>query len=149
MDALNFCIFCFPVQNGAVTQKDTLNDDEFEPYLNAQPRQVGLVSELNKRTHSDKEQGYCFCCLFSWGFVMACNCILVSVLCFFYWGVTMALRPKTVRVLVKEVCGQVIHHIFYIGRYLVCSLNLSAHWRVIGNCAKCSTAVYHEVMKGD
>uniref|UniRef100_A0A672PVG7 Uncharacterized protein n=1 Tax=Sinocyclocheilus grahami TaxID=75366 RepID=A0A672PVG7_SINGR len=37
------------LQNGAVTQKDTLNDDEFEPYLNAQPRQVGLVSELNKR----------------------------------------------------------------------------------------------------
>jgi len=31
-------------------------------------------------------QGYCFCCLFSWGFVMACNCILVSVLCFFLLG---------------------------------------------------------------
>ena len=29
-----------PVQNGAVTQKDTLNDDEFEPYLNTQARQV-------------------------------------------------------------------------------------------------------------
>lgn len=28
------------VQNGAVTQKDTLNDDEFEPYLNTQARQV-------------------------------------------------------------------------------------------------------------
>lgn len=29
-----------PVQNGTVTQKDTLNDDEFEPYLNTQTRQV-------------------------------------------------------------------------------------------------------------
>lgn len=43
------CSFLIPVQNGAVTQKDTLNDDEFEPYLNAQPRQVGLASALNKR----------------------------------------------------------------------------------------------------
>lgn len=30
----------FIVQNGAVTQKDTLNDDEFEPYLSTQARQV-------------------------------------------------------------------------------------------------------------
>lgn len=30
------------VQNGAVTQKDTLNDDEFEPYLNTQARQVSI-----------------------------------------------------------------------------------------------------------
>lgn len=35
------CMFSYsPVQNGAVTQKDTLNDDEFEPYLNTQARQV-------------------------------------------------------------------------------------------------------------
>lgn len=34
----------FPaVQNGTVTQKDTLNDDEFEPYLNTQTRQVCLL----------------------------------------------------------------------------------------------------------
>ena len=32
----------FSVQNGAVTQKDTLNDDEFEPYLNTQARQVSV-----------------------------------------------------------------------------------------------------------
>lgn len=32
----------FPVQNGAVTQKDTLNDDEFEPYLSTQARQVSF-----------------------------------------------------------------------------------------------------------
>lgn len=46
----------FPVQNGAVTQKDTLNDDEFEPYLSTQARQVsfppgdqcGPLSLLNK-----------------------------------------------------------------------------------------------------
>lgn len=28
------------MQNGAVNQKDALNDDEFEPYLNTQARQV-------------------------------------------------------------------------------------------------------------
>lgn len=37
----NLSLF-FTVQNGAVTQKDTLNDDEFEPYLNTQARQVRL-----------------------------------------------------------------------------------------------------------
>uniref|UniRef100_A0A8C5CCX3 Uncharacterized protein n=1 Tax=Gadus morhua TaxID=8049 RepID=A0A8C5CCX3_GADMO len=31
------------VQNGAVTQKDSLNDDEFEPYLNTQARQVRIL----------------------------------------------------------------------------------------------------------
>ncbi|XP_016353987.1 YTH domain-containing family protein 2-like [Sinocyclocheilus anshuiensis] len=35
------------VQNGAVTQKDTLNDDEFEPYLNAQPRQSNAYTAMS------------------------------------------------------------------------------------------------------
>ena len=34
------------VQNGAVTQKDSLNDEEFEPYLNTQARQVIWASHL-------------------------------------------------------------------------------------------------------
>lgn len=39
-----YIVFSLPllVQNGAVTQKDTLNDDEFEPYLNTQARQVSI-----------------------------------------------------------------------------------------------------------
>ncbi len=49
-------LFSFSVQNGAVTQKDTLNDDEFEPYLNNQARQVSLYQlVLAKR-----------CFFFSW-----------------------------------------------------------------------------------
>lgn len=39
-----------PVQNGAVTQKDTLNDDEFEPYLNTQARQVRNIHCLLRDT---------------------------------------------------------------------------------------------------
>ncbi|KAL7873646.1 hypothetical protein AOLI_G00127170 [Acnodon oligacanthus] len=35
------------VQNGAVTQKETLNDDEFEPYLNAQPRQSNAYTAMS------------------------------------------------------------------------------------------------------
>lgn len=35
----------FLVQNGAVTQKDTLNDDEFEPYLSTQARQVRVFNQ--------------------------------------------------------------------------------------------------------
>lgn len=38
-------LFFFSVQNGAVTQKDTLNDDEFEPYLNTQARQVSFIDQ--------------------------------------------------------------------------------------------------------
>lgn len=37
----------FLVQNGAVTQKDTLNDDEFEPYLSTQARQVRVFNPAN------------------------------------------------------------------------------------------------------
>uniref|UniRef100_A0A673ZY30 YTH domain-containing family protein n=1 Tax=Salmo trutta TaxID=8032 RepID=A0A673ZY30_SALTR len=36
----------FPVQNGAVTQKDTLND-EFEPYLNTQARQSNAYTAMS------------------------------------------------------------------------------------------------------
>lgn len=36
----------FLVQNGAVTQKDTLNDDEFEPYLSTQARQVRVFNQV-------------------------------------------------------------------------------------------------------
>ncbi|XP_064784699.1 YTH domain-containing family protein 2-like [Oncorhynchus masou masou] len=35
------------VQNGAVTQKDTLNDDEFEPYLNPQARQSNAYTAMS------------------------------------------------------------------------------------------------------
>uniref|UniRef100_A0A3Q2D387 YTH domain-containing family protein n=1 Tax=Cyprinodon variegatus TaxID=28743 RepID=A0A3Q2D387_CYPVA len=35
------------VQNGAVTQKDTLNDDEFEPYLNTQARQSNAYTAMS------------------------------------------------------------------------------------------------------
>ncbi|XP_053489166.1 YTH domain-containing family protein 2 [Ictalurus furcatus] len=35
------------VQNGAVAQKETLNDDEFEPYLNAQPRQSNAYTAMS------------------------------------------------------------------------------------------------------
>lgn len=43
---LIFTSVLFAVQNGAVTQKDSLNDDEFEPYLNTQARQVSVASPL-------------------------------------------------------------------------------------------------------
>lgn len=45
----NLSSFRLSVQNGAVAQKETLNDDEFEPYLNAQPRQVGPVTHPHNR----------------------------------------------------------------------------------------------------
>ncbi|MGH0139584.1 UNVERIFIED_CONTAM: hypothetical protein FKN15_043063 [Acipenser sinensis] len=35
------------VQNGAVNQKDTLNDDEFEPYLNSQARQSNAYTAMS------------------------------------------------------------------------------------------------------
>uniref|UniRef100_A0A6Q2X8F6 YTH domain-containing family protein n=1 Tax=Esox lucius TaxID=8010 RepID=A0A6Q2X8F6_ESOLU len=35
------------IQNGAVTQKDTLNDDEFEPYLNTQARQSNAYTAMS------------------------------------------------------------------------------------------------------
>ncbi|KAJ7989236.1 hypothetical protein DPEC_G00317400 [Dallia pectoralis] len=35
------------VQNGAVTQKDNLNDDEFEPYLNTQARQSNAYTAMS------------------------------------------------------------------------------------------------------
>uniref|UniRef100_A0A667Z7V3 YTH domain-containing family protein n=1 Tax=Myripristis murdjan TaxID=586833 RepID=A0A667Z7V3_9TELE len=35
------------LQNGAVTQKDTLNDDEFEPYLNTQARQSNAYTAMS------------------------------------------------------------------------------------------------------
>ncbi|KAG7258942.1 hypothetical protein CRUP_019976 [Coryphaenoides rupestris] len=35
------------VQNGAVTQKDSLNDDEFEPYLNTQARQSNAYTAMS------------------------------------------------------------------------------------------------------
>ncbi|KAJ8289482.1 hypothetical protein GJAV_G00001790 [Gymnothorax javanicus] len=35
------------VQNGAVNQKDTLNDDEFEPYLNTQARQSNAYTAMS------------------------------------------------------------------------------------------------------
>uniref|UniRef100_H3DIQ7 YTH domain-containing family protein n=1 Tax=Tetraodon nigroviridis TaxID=99883 RepID=H3DIQ7_TETNG len=35
------------VQNGAVTQKDTLNDDEFEPYLSTQARQSNAYTAMS------------------------------------------------------------------------------------------------------
>ncbi|CAL1576384.1 unnamed protein product [Knipowitschia caucasica] len=35
------------VQNGAVTQKDTLNDDDFEPYLNTQARQSNAYTAMS------------------------------------------------------------------------------------------------------
>ncbi|XP_076151653.1 YTH domain-containing family protein 2 [Alosa pseudoharengus] len=35
------------VQNGTVTQKDTLNDDEFEPYLNTQTRQSNAYTAMS------------------------------------------------------------------------------------------------------
>ncbi|XP_028842595.1 YTH domain-containing family protein 2 [Denticeps clupeoides] len=35
------------VQNGAVTQKDSLNDDEFEPYLNTQSRQSNAYTAMS------------------------------------------------------------------------------------------------------
>ncbi|CAG10435.1 unnamed protein product [Tetraodon nigroviridis] len=37
----------FLVQNGAVTQKDTLNDDEFEPYLSTQARQSNAYTAMS------------------------------------------------------------------------------------------------------
>ncbi|XP_035466081.1 YTH domain-containing family protein 2 isoform X1 [Scophthalmus maximus] len=39
--------FVFLLQNGAVTQKDTLNDDEFEPYLNTQARQSNAYTAMS------------------------------------------------------------------------------------------------------
>lgn len=37
-----FCHLLLPVQNGSLHQKDTVHDNDFEPYLSGQSNQVSV-----------------------------------------------------------------------------------------------------------
>lgn len=51
------------MQNGAVTQKDTLNDDEFEPYLNTQARQVSIYLKAFAHMYQFSVESLKYSCL--------------------------------------------------------------------------------------